>query len=351
MQTAQEFNAELQRRHAMWQEVQGFSTETRYTANYAVKRFCKYLGDKPVTKANHFDIQDHLYKLAKSGIAPATLATRLSSLRGFYDFLNMGGMVKWVPPRLVGLARKPSRPPRVLSEEQVFRLLSAATSDHERALVEVLYGTGCRTGELTSMKIEDVDFRALRIKVSGKRGIRYVLFSTRVAAVLRKYIARRTEGYLFVSSFPAAGLRMIQSRAGGWRCRWRVYGSDGIFKHFGRARIAATENLTYLQAMNRFKAMSRGDRISRPLGEKPLRTSTIGRQIKAIGRRVKVSVTPYSLRHSYATHLMDHGANMRAIQELMGHRSLDSTRVYTHISKRALMDTLTNCHPLYLDPK
>ena len=349
MQTAQEFNAELQRRHAMWQEVQGFAAETRYTANYAIKRYCKYLGGKPATKATHFDIQDHLYKLAKSGIAPATLATRLSSLRGFYDFLNMGCMVKWVPPRLVGLTRKLPSPPRVLTEEQVFKLIATASTDHEHALVEVLYGTGCRTGELASMKVEDVDFRAMRIKVNGKRGTRFVLFGPRLSKVLRKYIGKRTNGYLFISNLPVAGLQVKQNATGGWRCRWNVYDKDGVFKCYGRGRIDRSEKLTYPQALARFKTMSRPDRISRPLGLKPLRTSTIGRQIRYLGRRARVSVTPYSLRHSYATHLLDHGANLRAIQELMGHRSLDSTRVYTHVSKHMLMDTLANCHPLCVD--
>jgi integrase/recombinase XerC len=346
MQTAQEFNAELQRRHAMWQEVQGFAAETRYTANYAIKRFCKYLGEKPATKATHFDIQDHLYRLARTGIAPATLATRLSSLRGFYDFLNMGGMVKWVPPRLIGLTTKLPRPPRVLTEEQVFKLISTAATDHERALVEVLYGTGCRTGELASIKVEDVDFRAARIRVAGKRGERFVLFGPRVAKDLRKYIGRRTSGYLFVSNFPVATLQVKQNVTGGWRCRWNVYDKTGTFKGYGRARIPGSERLTYPQALARFRAMTRSDQITRPLGLRPLRTSTIGRQIRNIGRRARISVTPYSLRHSYATHLLDHGANLRAIQELMGHKSLDSTRVYTHVSKYMLKDTLAKCHPL-----
>jgi len=349
MQTAQEFNAELQRRHAMWQEVQGFAAETRYTANYAIKSYCKYLADKPATKANHFDIQDHLYKLAKSGIAPATLATRLSSLRGFYDFLNMGGMVKWVPPRLVSLTKKLSKPPRVLTEDQVFRLIAKASTDHERALVEVLYGTGCRTGELTSMKIQDVDFRALRIKVCGKRGVRFVLFSPRVAKVLRKYIGKRTDGYLFVSNFPVSRLLITRTATGGWRCRWNVYDKDGGFKCYGRGRIDRSEKLSYPQAFARFRKLSNSDRITRPLGLKPLRTSTIARQIRHLGQRARVNVTPYSLRHSYGTHLLDHGANLRAIQELMGHRSLDSTRIYTHVSKHMLMDTLTQCHPLSVD--
>jgi len=333
----------------MWQEVQGFAAETRYTANYAIKRYCKYLGDKPATRATHFDIQDHLYKLAKSGIAPATLATRLSSLRGFYDFLNMGGMVKWVAPRLVSLTRKLPKPPRVLTEEQVFRLIAKASTDHERAMVEVLYGTGCRTGELTSMKVEDVDFRAMRIKVCGKRGVRFVLFGPMVAKVLRKYVGKRTEGYLFISNFPVARLRITRNATGGWRCRWNVYGKDGVFKCYGHGRIDRSEKLTYPQALARFRKLSRSDRITRPLGLRPLQTSTIARQIRALGERARVNATPYSLRHSYATHLLDHGANLRAIQELMGHRSLDSTRVYTQVSKHMLMDTLAQCHPLCVD--
>jgi site-specific recombinase XerD len=347
MQTAQEFNSELQRRHSMWQEVQGFAAETRYTANYAIKRFCKYLGDKPATKATHFDIQDHLYRLAKDGISAATLATRLSSLQGFYDFLNMGGMVKWVPPRLVGLTKKlPTPPPRVLTEEQVFKLIETASTDHERAMVEVLYGTGCRTGELASIRVEDVDFRAMRIRVTGKRGTRFVLFGPRVARDLRKYLGKRTVGYLFISNLPVAGLQVKQNSTGGWRCRWNIYDKTGVFKGYGRGRIPRSEGLTYPKALARFKSLSRSDQITRPRGVKPLRTSTIGRQIRNIGRRARISVTPYSLRHSYATHLLDHGANLRAIQELMGHKSLDSTRVYTHVSKNMLMETLEKCHPL-----
>jgi site-specific recombinase XerD len=345
MQTAQEFNAELQRRHSLWQEVQGFTAETRYTSTYAIRSFCRFLGKKPATRATHFDIQDHLYRLAKNGIAAATLSTRLSSLRSFYDFLNMGGMVKWVPPRLLGITKKFQMPPRVLSEEQVFKLISTAETDHERALVEVLYGTGCRTGELASMKVEDLDFRAMRIKVVGKRGTRFVIFGRPVAEALRKYIGKRTSGYLFISNLPVADLQVKQNPTGGWRCRWNVYDKTGNFKGYGRGRIDRREKLTYPQALSRFRAMTRSEQITRLRGAKPLRTSTIARQIRYLGRRARISVTPYSLRHSYATHLLDHGANLRVIQELMGHRSLDSTRVYTHVSKPTLMETLSRCHP------
>jgi site-specific recombinase XerD len=91
--------------------------------------------------------------------------------------------------------------------------------------------------------------------------------------------------------------------------------------------------------------MTRSLRLRRPIGLRPLRPDSICQAVRVIGVRAGIKVTPYTLRHSFATHLLDHGADIRVIQELLGHSRLNSTQVYTQVSKVKLVDTFLRCHP------
>src|SRR5262249_438455 len=148
------------------------------------------------------------------------------ALRIFYDFLAMGNLVIWSPPRMIKLRTPPPYVPNVLTERQVSRLMRAARNPHERAILEVIYGTGCRTGEILSMRVEDVDFRAKRIRVTGKTGERFVYFTGQTAQALHKYIGKRTAGYLFVKSYGFQRIRPRASACGAWRFRWKRYDPD-----------------------------------------------------------------------------------------------------------------------------
>jgi integrase/recombinase XerD len=154
----------------------------------AVREYVKFLGGRFATQSNHLDVQEFLAEQAAKGILPRTVLYKLYSVRVFFDFLSLGGLINWSPPRIVHMRRVERRVPPVLTVKQVRRLFRAVRTIHERALLEVLYGTGCRTGEVRTMLIEDIDFVRRRIRVRGKVGTRFVMFSKHVGTALRRYM-------------------------------------------------------------------------------------------------------------------------------------------------------------------
>jgi len=109
--------------------------------------------------------------------------------------------------------------------------------------------------------------------------------------------------------------------------------------------IAARENLSYGDALTYFSGLAKHDRLLRPLGLRPLSHSAIQLAVQKIGLRAGLRINPYSFRHTFATHLLDHGADLRVIQELLGHNSIRTTQVYVHVSKKQLQRTFDQCHP------
>lgn len=269
----------------------------------------------------------------------------MSALRCFFDFLNMGGMVAWSPPRFVKLPQIRRPPCRVLSETQM-RKLSAVTRDlKERALIEVFYGTGARAGEVQSMRVEEVDLDARRIRVVGKTGFRYVLFPRATAPILRKYIGERTNGYLFCRRTLPRELSLIRVPNGAWKKHYYVY--DPVTKRSNRFRIYLPKalGLTRSQAYRMMRKRLPDDTEHAPIGVKPMGDTTMRYIVNRIGHRIGLYVTPQLLRHTFATHLLDHGADIRIIQKLLGHVSVRTTQMYTHVSMKYVQKVLDQCHP------
>ena len=196
--SAQEFNQMLAQRFSKWLLVQRYVPATRHKYLLSVSNFAQFLGARKITATTHADIQDHLGQQAERGSSVHSLQTVLQGLRSFFDFLNLGGLLNWVPPRMVRVRRDRRRVPRYLTRNQVKRLLGAARTPREHAMLGLLYGSGCRSSELLTMRIENIDFNERRVKVRGKAGTRYVPFPARVAPVLRKYTKGRAVGYIFV---------------------------------------------------------------------------------------------------------------------------------------------------------
>lgn len=190
--------------------------------------------------------------------------------------------------------KTPRRLPRALTEKEVGLLLNqpngGATGQRDRAILEVLYGSGLRVTELISLRMEDVDYRARRIRVPGKGSKDRIVPLGEIALnELEKYLGSARgellgKGYseiLFVN-YAGKGL----SRQGVWK----------IIKRYGLA--AGIQD-----------------------------------------------ISPHILRHSFATHLLDHGANLRAIQEMLGHSEITTTQIYTHVSRERLRKLYNQCHP------
>ena len=222
-----------------------------------------------------------------------TLARRLSSLRGFLQFLVRRNVLGQNPATLLDGPRRPHRLPRFLSVDDAARLCDAPRAPGVRALrdhglVELLYGTGLRVSEAVALDVGDVDADEVRVR-HGKRGKqRIVPLGKKARAALDAYLSRRGE------LVRAAGLAAL-----------------------------------FLSARGRRLGDSEARRIVR-------------RAVLAGGTP---DATPHALRHSYATHLLDSGADLRSIQELLGHASISTTQVYTRVESARLRSAYARSHP------
>jgi integrase len=171
------------------------------------------------------------------------------------------------------------------------------------------------------------------------------MFTGTVAKALRSYLGRRKIGFVFVEQKPPQRIRPQRALGGQWQCRWKIYDEAGHHVLTKSGFIGTKERRTYRQAVAHFSAMAKDDRLIRPLGVRPLTGSAIQRVIQTIGLRVGIRLNPYAFRHTFATHLLDNGADLRVIQELLGHASIRSTQVYTHVSKKQLQRAFDHYHP------
>ena len=228
------------------------------------------------------------------GYAPSTVARRLASLRSFYRFQRRQGTMKADPSGGLRNPKQPKRLPKLLRVDDIVRLLDAiggetAFSVRDRAMFETLYGGGLRVSELVGLNLDDIDHEQELLRVRGK-GRRERLCPT-------------------------------GSMAMAWISRWIPL----------RLPHAAFEPALFLNRFgNRLTARSVGRLLEEHLARHGL---------------APLNASPHTLRHSFATHLLDRGADLRSVQELLGHRSLASTQVYTHVTQERLLDVYQNAHP------
>lgn len=337
-------NEELALRFNDWLVAQRYSRGARETYNRAVRRLCEYLGSKPIKAVTHFDLRDFLTEAVHQDLSETAANRYLWSLRTFFDFLYLGGIVDAVVPRFIRPRRPPKKLPRFLSEPGMRKLIGHATHIRDRAMIELLYATGCRVGELVKMRVEDVDFSKLSIRVYSKRKERIVFLGRPAQRALANYLGARTTGYLFVKKVPQQ--KGCVSRYGrGWLGHWKDY-SKGEDQGRRRSVYCGSTKVTRAQAKANFRMLVPPERLVRPEGNRGLHTFAVHRVIAHAAVRAKLGrVTAHMIRHSFATHLLDRGADIRHIQELLGHSSLSTTQIYTRVSRPGLDRTFRRFHP------
>ena len=247
----------------------------------------------------HREIRAFLAELAKKKLSPASINRALAALRGFYAFAVERKLYSSNPFDGVQGLRAPKKLPVVLFEEEMESLLGGEGGTfleaRDRALFELLYSTGCRVGELAALSVDEVFPGADRVRIRGKGGReRFVFIGREASEALAAYR-------------PLRDLRLAEMPGGGT-------GEKALFIN------------------------SRGGRLS-PRGVHHI----LRRRLRERG--IPKPAGPHSLRHSFATHLLDRGADIRVVQELLGHGSLSTTQVYTHLSLDSLKDTYVKAHP------
>jgi integrase/recombinase XerC len=267
-------------------------------ASLGVKR-----ADLQPAQLDRFAVRAFLAELHKAGQARATAARKLAAVRTFLRYLRREELIDGDPGALVATPKRDIRMPAHLSEAEMDALLSAACDEsplgrRDRAILELFYASGLRLGELVGLDMEDVNVGQNMVRVLGKgRKERLVPFNTTTARALRTYFGSR------------AALIGREERTGR-----RSSLSSPLFVNYRGGRLTARSV----------------DRIVR-------------RYVAATSARMGIS--PHALRHSFATHLLQRGADLRAIQEMLGHARLSTTQRYTHVNAAHLLDVYRKAHP------
>ena len=341
-------NAELARRFNDWLALERYTRRTRLGYGYTVSEFCKYLGRKRIHRVTHFDVRRFLTNRLPLWSSAVVVNRQLTALRTFFDFLCLGGVVDRTVPRMIKNRARPSGIhllPRVLTSSEVERLLRHTRNPRDRAMIEMFYSTGCRSSELIGIRIEDIDFKHRQIRVVGKQKQRLVFFGRSAEDAIRRYIGERKTGWLF-ECLRREQRGYIWASKRGWTGCWAVYGESG--------RRKATRFLGSYDECNRQTARRRlsmlfkehNIRLRRTQPSRPMNEHITYRVVREAAFRAGLgALSPKVLRHTFATHLLSGGADVRVVQELLGHACLETTQVYTHVTPVAMAETYRRCHP------
>lgn len=278
----------------------GLSANTRQAYERDLRLFCKTLGLKnsdALGNVSREQITGYMTQLKEKGLAAATIARKLAAIKAFYRFMTAEGYMDANPAEVVEAGTKGIKLPRVLSEDEVVRLLSqpditTAEGFRDRTMLEVLYATGMRVSELINLTLDRVDLNMKYIIAFGKGSKeRIVPLGSVAAEFLQQYLEK---------------------------VRPKLTHED------------RKTNIVFLA-----------------FGGHELTRQRFWQIIHAYGRKANINkaLTPHILRHSFATHLLDNGADLRSVQELLGHSDISTTQIYTHLTNKRLRDIYAKAHP------
>lgn len=266
-----------------------------------IRQFITFLQDKNLVSFNQTDrytILSFLQDQRQKGKSNNSMVRMVSSLRKFFQFLKQESYIDQDPMTLIDSPKKGKVLPQVISQEEVERLIEMSDTKtvlglRDRAILEVLYATGLRISELIHLKLTDLHLTMSLIQTKGKGDKeRIVPISDTAIYWLQDYLENSRERLL--------------------------------------AKSGQETNIVFLNARGR-----------------PLSRQGLWKKIKQLVNQagIKAQVTPHTLRHSFATHLLENGADLRIVQELLGHSDISTTQIYTHITKQRLQDVYNAYHP------
>jgi len=280
----------LQGRNASVHTIKAYRTD--------LEEFSAYVGPQGWSDIDHVLIRGYLSSLYERGLSKTSVARALAALRSLYRWLAQEGVVDQNPAKLVATPKLPKKLPRVPTIEEVNTVLdeempdSSAFAERDRVILELLYGCGIRNSELIGINLDDIRWSNEIILVRGKgKKERYVPLGESAADAVRTYLPRRQQV-------------------------------------IGDARTSEKALLVNL----------RGSRLT---------TRSVGRIVKqiAVSKGLSPDVHPHTLRHAFGTHMLEEGADLRAIQEMLGHERLATTQRYTQLTVKHVMEVYDRTHP------
>ena len=263
-----------------------------------LRRFRDWLGNRNATKLTIRELADYAAWLAKQSLAPASIGRHIVSLRMFFRYLQLEGVLEENLAELLGSPKLWERVPHVIGAPQLQKLLECPRAPlpawrRDRAILELLYATGCRVSELASIRLEDVHLTESYCRCRGKGNKeRMVPLGQRAVAAVEAYLEH--ERPKFVAGRSPAPAWLLVSRRGRPLARERIW-----------------------ELIKRY----------------------------AVQAGAPADVSPHWLRHTFATHLLSGGADLRQVQELLGHANIATTQIYTHVDQRRLKAVHARFHP------
>ena len=292
-------NDEIVRKYTTWLKLEkGLSANTQAAYLFDLQKFRDHMEveDKALEEVSYTDLQQFVSCLYDMGIQSTSQARIISGIKSFYRFLLLDDYIQTDPTELLEAPKKRLKLPEVLSVGEVDRLiesidLSEPFGQRNRTILEVLYSCGLRVSELTSLRLSDLYLEEGFIRVEGKgRKQRLIPISEQAIREINNYMLCRNEQLIK----PEATDILFVSRRGAALGRIMVF-------------------------------------------------HMIRKQAESIG--LKKTISPHTFRHSFATHLLEGGANLRAIQDMLGHESITTTEIYTHIDREMLRQQIIEHHP------
>jgi site-specific recombinase XerD len=289
---------------AYLEKVRNFSPHTTSGYGTDLTQFAGFLAEHfgqpgyPLGDVDHATVRSFLGYLTRAGCGRRSVGRKLTSLRRFYDFLQREGVVTANPARSLSSPRQDKTLPELLSIEEVRTVLGDSDADdlrsiRDRAILEVLYSTGIRVSELVGMNTDDIDIISESVRIRGKRKReRFVSLGSLAIEALTSYIARAQHA-----------------------CPDAVGGGHGPVFLNGKCQRLGVRQVQRIV----------GNRFAQALRRKGL--------------------SPHSLRHAFATHLLERGADIFSVKELLGHASLSSTQIYSHLTPGKLREIHRKAHP------
>lgn len=270
-----------------------YSKHTILNYTLDLEGFRKFLGEIPIGNVDYLVLRKYLALLKEKNMGSRTVGRHLSTLRSFFKFLTREGYLKTNPILVLSSPKLDKHLPQFLTEEEMIKLIDTVVPKddkdelrfRDRTILETFYSTGIRISELVGLNIDDIDFISCVVKIRGKgKKERMVPIGDHAVSAIRKYLEIRKQQ------------------------------TNALFLNKSGRRIT--------------------DRGVRDIVGKYLRLASF-----------RQGISPHTIRHSFATHLLNRGADLRSVQELLGHANLSTTQIYTHLTTERLKNVYNKAHP------
>lgn len=263
----------------------GLSKNTILAYETDLIAFFNFLSEKEINDLNEIkrrDFSAYTKFLVKKEISASTITRKIASVKGFFKYLCHKRIIKINPAMSVNSPKLPKRLPKVLNISEINKIIKTHLTLQDYTIIELLYSAGIRVSELTELNIKNIDLKQKMIKVLGKGSKeRIIPINSKCVEIIKKYLKNRELTALKYNS------------------------KDYLFLD------------------------KKGKKISR---------QKVYEIIHNLGKKIDKNISPHTIRHSFATHLLENGADLRVVQELLGHSSIVTTQLYTHISKKTLKE-------------